>query len=111
MKSGELMSIREVLDIAAQVTSALSAAHEAGIVHRDIKPDNIMLRDDGFVKVLDFGIAKLTGKQELIEDLEAATRKIDLTQPGTMMGTASYMSPEQIRGRADVDARTDICRV
>jgi serine/threonine protein kinase len=102
------LTLKETLNVAEQAAFALAAAHKAGIVHRDIKPENIMLREDGFVKVLDFGLAKLTGKQDLIEELEAQTRKLVLTQPGTMMGTASYMSPEQIRGRADIDARTDI---
>ena len=109
MKSGELMSAREILDIAAQVASALSAAHEAGIVHRDIKPENIMLRDDGLVKVLDFGIAKLTGTHNEIHttDSEAKTRAYVKTNPGALLGTVDYMSPEQARGKA-VDARSDI---
>jgi serine/threonine protein kinase/tetratricopeptide (TPR) repeat protein len=107
LRRGKL-TLKETLNIAEQTAFALAAAHKAGIVHRDIKPENIMLREDGFVKVLDFGLAKLTEKQELIEDPEAQTRKLALTQPGTMMGTAPYMSPEQIRGRADIDARTDI---
>jgi eukaryotic-like serine/threonine-protein kinase len=97
----------EVLDIGAQVASALSAAHEAGIVHRDIKPENIMLRTDGFVKVLDFGLAKLTERAALTADTEAPTRAIVKTIPGMVMGTAAYMSPEQARGLV-VDARTDI---
>ncbi len=104
----EPLDLREILDAASQIAAALNAAHSAGIIHRDIKPENIMLREDGFAKVLDFGLAKLTGKQPPSEDLEAATRQLDLTNPGTIMGTASYMSPEQIRGRTDIDARTDI---
>jgi len=103
------MSVAEILNVAAQVASALSAAHEAGIVHRDIKPDNIMIRHDGIVKVLDFGIAKLTeaGKEIHTTDAEAKTRLQVKTNPGTVMGTTNYMSPEQARGR-QVDARTDI---
>jgi len=105
----EPLFLREILDIAAQIAAALTAAHSAGIIHRDIKPENIMLRDDGFAKVLDFGLAKLTEKHPTtIKDFEAPTRKLDLTNPGTIIGTASYMSPEQVRGRADIDARTDI---
>ena len=97
------MKLREMLDIAVQTASALTAAHEAGIVHRDIKPENIMVRRDGYVKVLDFGLAKLVERQE--PDSEAPT--MVNTDPGVVMGTASYMSPEQARGM-DVDARTDI---
>jgi serine/threonine protein kinase/Tol biopolymer transport system component len=100
------MSVPEVLDVVIQLASALAAAHEAGIVHRDIKPDNIMLRRDGIVKVLDFGLAKLTEKAFSI-DPEAPTRALVNTAPGMVMGTASYMSPEQARG-IEVDARTDI---
>ncbi len=103
------MSVVEILNVAAQVASALSAAHEAGIVHRDIKPDNIMIRHDGIVKVLDFGIAKLTEADKGIHttDSEAKTRPQVKTNPGAVMGTTNYMSPEQARGR-QVDARTDI---
>jgi eukaryotic-like serine/threonine-protein kinase len=95
-----------VLDVAAQIASALAAAHAAGIVHRDIKPENIMLRRDGIVKVLDFGLAKLTERVPSdFVDTEAPTSF--KTDAGTVVGTASYMSPEQARGLA-VDARTDI---
>jgi len=97
------MKLREMLDIVIQVAAALTAAHQAGIVHRDIKPENIMVRRDGYVKVLDFGLAKLVEHQAA--DSEAAT--LVNTDPGLVMGTASYMSPEQARGM-DVDARTDI---
>src|SRR2546425_2175055 len=104
----EQMSLNEVLDEAAQIASALAAAHAAGIVHRDIKPENVMLRRDGIVKVLDFGLAKLTERTspELV-DTEALTRANVKTDPGTVLGTAIYMSPEQARGMP-VDARTDI---
>jgi eukaryotic-like serine/threonine-protein kinase len=102
------MQLREALDVAIQVASALSAAHQAGIVHRDIKPENIMLRRDGYVKVLDFGLAKLAdneSKQEKAEDVP--TRVMVKTDPGVVLGTSFYMSPEQARG-VEVDARTDI---
>jgi Tol biopolymer transport system component len=102
------MKLAEVLDVAAQVAGALSAAHAAAIVHRDIKPENVMLRRDGFVKVLDFGLAKLTERaQPEFVDTEAPTRVVINTEPGVVMGTAIYMSPEQARG-LDLDARTDI---
>src|SRR5437773_5843449 len=100
------MKLREVLDVAVQIASALSAAHAANIVHRDIKPENTMLRRDGIVKVLDFGLAKLTERVPPDSvDTEAPTSF--KTDPGTVVGTAIYMSPEQARG-LDVDSRTDI---
>src|SRR3989449_8998650 len=101
------LKLAESLDIAVQIASALSAAHAVGIVHRDIKPENIMLRRDGIVKVLDFGLAKLTATQPAAVDTEAATKTLLRTDPGLVLGTASYMSPEQGRG-LEVDARTDI---
>src|SRR5262245_60376279 len=106
MESAPQRRIRlsEALEIASQVAAALQAAHEAGIIHRDIKPENVMLRADGLVKVLDFGLAKLSGARAgwrlaVEEDLN--------TQSGIVMGTANYMSPEQARGE-NVDHRTDI---
>ncbi|HET6890604.1 MAG TPA: protein kinase, partial [Pyrinomonadaceae bacterium] len=106
---GSPLDTREILDISVQVASALEEAHSAGIVHRDIKPDNIMIRRNGFVKVLDFGLAKLT--EDLIDrspsDAEAATRVLVQTDAGVVMGTSHYMSPEQARGKP-MDARTDI---
>src|SRR5262245_45359195 len=93
------------LDIAIQVASALAAAHQAGIIHRDIKPENVMLRIDGYVKVLDFGLAKLA-EQKTLDTMSPTLPKIQ-TEPGVVMGTVSYMSPEQARGQV-VDARTDI---
>lgn len=100
----------EALDVGIQISSALSAAHEAGITHRDIKPENIMARRDGYIKVLDFGLAKLTQppqSQSSGESLEDPTIILHRTKPGAVMGTAAYMSPEQARGRR-IDARTDI---
>jgi serine/threonine-protein kinase len=95
------------LEIAVQVASALAAAHQAGVVHRDIKPENIMLRPDGYVKVLDFGIAKLTEHRPASDDHTTETTATLQTRPGLVLGTARYMSPEQARGQK-VDARTDI---
>ena len=101
------MKLGEVLEIALQVAGALAAAHSAGIIHRDIKPENIMVRPDGLVKVLDFGLAKLLEAQAPSTDSGARTIAKANTDPGTVMGTAAYMSPEQARGQK-VDARTDI---
>jgi eukaryotic-like serine/threonine-protein kinase len=106
IKLGKL-PISSGLDIAIQVASALAAAHEAGIVHRDIKPENIMMRHDGIVKVLDFGLAKLSEPQISYTDPQAAGFSQLDTEPGTVLGTATYMSPEQTRG-LKVDARTDV---
>src|SRR5437762_9058718 len=90
----------ESLDIAMQIASALSAAHAAGIIHRDIKPENIMVRRDGYVKVLDFGLAKLTEHQSsAVENTEADTREKVTTDVGRVLGTPQYMSPEQARGQ------------
>ena len=98
----------EVLDVGIQVASALSATHSVGIIHRDIKPDNIMLRPDGIVKVLDFGLAKLTREREILDTNEfATTQHFFNTGAGVVLGTAQYMSPEQTRG-FDLDPRTDI---
>src|SRR6266581_778404 len=102
------MQVGEAVDVAIQVTSALAAAHEAGIVHRDIKPENIMLRLDGYVKVLDFGIAKLAESafaQATVDGAEPMT--LAETNLGSILGTVRYMSPEQARG-APVDKGTDI---
>jgi serine/threonine protein kinase/Tol biopolymer transport system component len=98
---------KEALDVATQVAKGLKAAHEAHIVHRDIKPENIMLRQDGFVKVLDFGIAKLNAAAPGHREVKDYTTTNLRTAPGTLMGTAKYMSPEQLREQT-IDARTDI---
>ncbi|HKO44506.1 MAG TPA: protein kinase [Pyrinomonadaceae bacterium] len=108
----EPMKIDEALGVAIQVAMALETAHAAGIVHRDIKPENIMLREDRFVrdrfvKILDFGLAKLTEPDEPVHDPEAITRAISQTNPGSVVGTAGYMSPEQAQGDP-IDARSDI---
>lgn len=99
------LALKTILKIAIQVAEALAAAHQAGIIHRDIKPENIMIRKDGYAKVVDFGLAKLADTPE--SDNEAATRVQINTTPGIIMGTVSYMSPEQARGKK-IDVRTDI---
>jgi serine/threonine protein kinase/Tfp pilus assembly protein PilF len=101
------MNLHAALEIAVQVASALAAAHETGVVHRDIKPENIMLRPDGYVKVLDFGIAKLTEQRPASDHYEVGTTAVLQTRPGLVLGTGHYMSPEQTRGQK-VDARSDI---
>ncbi|HKG79388.1 MAG TPA: protein kinase [Pyrinomonadaceae bacterium] len=106
--AGSQLEMPEILDIAIQVACALEEAHAAGIVHRDIKPDNIMVRRNGYVKVLDFGLAKLTETVDRSPaDGEAATRVLVQTDAGVVMGTSHYMSPEQARGKP-VDGRSDI---
>ncbi|SRR6266567_2124890 len=105
--AGGPLKLSEAVDIARQAASALSAAHNAGVVHRDIKPENIMLRRDGYVKVLDFGLAKLTERYEVGSDSEAPTFHIFSTHSGLMVGTTNYLSPEQAR-RQEVDERADI---
>jgi serine/threonine protein kinase len=105
--SGGPLPLPEALDIAIQAASALAAAHEAGIIHRDIKPENIMIRSDGYVKVVDFGLAKLIERRAKPEDSGTVMMGPAVTSYGTVMGTAQYMSPEQARGQA-VDARSDI---
>ena len=99
-------TLSEALNIAMQVADALSAAHKAGIIHRDIKPENIMLRPDGYVKVLDFGLAKLSEEATPAVAAEAPTIQVR-TGSGIVIGTAGYMSPEQARG-VGVDHRSDI---
>ena len=99
--------LNEALGIAMQVAAALAAAHKAGIVHRDIKPENVMVRPDGYVKVLDFGIAKLTQRPDENPSTDQTTRRMSQTRDGAIVGTVPYMSPEQARGAA-VDARSDI---
>ena len=99
------LPIKDVLQIAAQLTSALGAAHARGIVHRDIKPENVMIRPDGYVKVLDFGLVKLM-TPAVAEDLTVSGN----TEPGLMLGTPRYMSPEQARG-LQADPRSDVWSV
>jgi serine/threonine protein kinase len=101
------LGLKDMLEVAIQVTSALSAAHAVGIIHRDIKPENIMVRKDGYVKVLDFGIAKLIESREQPFDSEGATKIMVKTNPNAVVGTVRYMSPEQARSQT-VDARTDL---
>jgi eukaryotic-like serine/threonine-protein kinase len=101
------LNLIETLEIAIQAGSALAAAHDAGVIHRDIKPENIMVRRDGYIKLLDFGLAKLVFSPRWTSDAEAQTRALINTNEGAIIGTAKYMSPEQAKG-VDVDARTDL---
>ncbi len=110
----ESMPLGDILKIGEQISEALAAAHRAGIIHRDIKPENIIIRADGYVKILDFGLAKLLlqrhGEEEkplVTDNPKSQIRNPKLTTPGMIMGTVSYMSPEQARGK-QIDVRTDL---
>jgi eukaryotic-like serine/threonine-protein kinase len=103
----ERMNPLEAIEVASQIAAALAAAHEAGIAHRDIKPENVMVRRDGIIKVLDFGLAKLTEPSSPVIDSHASTLVRNSTEAGVVLGTPRYMSPEQARGEK-LDVRTDI---
>src|SRR5215468_2314917 len=104
--SAGALSASKVVEYGVQISRGLAAAHEKGIVHRDLKPENLFLTKDERVKILDFGLAKLTGVADAQVQTEIPTRRVD-TDPGVVMGTVGYMSPEQLRGQA-VDHRSDI---
>src|SRR5215831_18505512 len=105
--SGSSLPQRKAIDYALQIVHGLAAAHEKGIVHRDLKPDNLFITNDGRLKILDFGLAKLTGAGNTeLSQTSIPTRRVD-TDPGKVMGTVGYMSPEQVKGRP-VDHRSDI---
>jgi len=104
-RGGSGIPVRKVVEYSTQIANGLSAAHDKGIVHRDLKPENVFVTEDGRVKILDFGLAKVTAE---VDEAGADDRTMQRgTSPGTVLGTAGYMAPEQVRGRA-VDARTDI---
>lgn len=101
------LTLNDALTVGIQIAEALGNAHRAGIVHRDLKPGNVIVHRDGTAKVLDFGLARLTGPPAE-SSVEATTRQTQ-TVPGTIMGTPNYMSPEQVRGEI-ADARSDLSR-
>jgi DNA helicase-2/ATP-dependent DNA helicase PcrA len=101
------LKVGDALDIAIQIAEGLAKAHEAGVVHRDLKPENLMVSRDGYVKILDFGIAKLVPRPSGAADSAQKTLVRVETQSGTIMGTVNYMSPEQLLGRR-VDGRCDV---
>src|SRR5205085_10247250 len=103
---GAPLAQRKARDCALQIARGLAAAHERGIVHRDLKPENIFVTSDGRVKILDFGLAKLTQAEAVGAQTDVPTRRVD-TDPGAVMGTVGYMAPEQVRGQK-VDRRADI---
>jgi len=103
---GTPLAQRRVIEYALQIAHGLAAAHEKGIIHRDLKPDNIFITSDGRVKILDFGLAKLTQLEGNQAQTDIPTRRVD-TEPGVVMGTAGYMAPEHLKGRS-VDQRSDI---
>ena len=103
---GTSLGQRRTIDYALQIANGLAAAHAKGIIHRDLKPDNIFITNDGRVKILDFGLAKLTQPVTELAQTDIPTRRVD-TDPGVVMGTAGYMSPEQLKGQT-VDQRSDV---
>ncbi len=100
------LPVRKAIEYAQQIAAGLTAAHEKGIVHRDLKPENLFVTNDGHLKILDFGLAKLRPPRNAPTGSDVATQK-QYTNPGTVMGTVAYMSPEQVRGQ-DLEQRSDI---
>jgi hypothetical protein len=106
MRGGPL-GVRKTIDYGVQIANGLAAAHEKGIIHRDLKPENLFVTSDGRLKILDFGLAKLTHTDDVDDGREGGKDDPLVTQPGVVMGTAGYMAPEQVRGRP-ADPRSDL---
>jgi len=101
------LALRKTIEYGCEIAYGLAAAHDKGIAHRDLKPENILITKDGLAKILDFGLAKLAGSQPAGSEVSEAKTLSALSEPGVVMGTVGYMSPEQVRGES-VDARSDI---
>ena len=99
-KLGSPLPQRKVIDYSLQIAKGLSAAHDKGIIHRDLKPENLFVTNDGRVKILDFGLAKLTQTETPTAELSKLETGVQLSVPGMILGTVGYMSPEQVRGKA-----------